>query len=391
MSTPAVALIRQKYNPAGGAERFVERALGALAGRGAAITLITRHWPASAGQKVVELSPWYAGRTLRDWSFARAVQRHLRLTRYDLVQSHERLPWCDIYRAGDGVHREWLAQRARTMGPVRRLAQAFSPHHRYVLRAERRMFGDRGVESVICISEMGRAELRHHYQVADERIEVIYPGVDTEKFHPRLALEHRGPVRDALRIPADALVLAYAGSGFERKGVGPALRAVALSGIDCHFLLLGHDKHASRYHALARTLGLESRAHFLGVKDDVRPWLAAADIFIMPSLYEPFGNANMEALALGLPVITSSKSGAAELVRDAAAGRVCDALDFAAQARAIQELNTPSTRQAAGAAARTVAESHSLERMVEKLTALYERILARRRNGSDAPRFMGRR
>ena len=383
MKPPRVAIIRQKYNPAGGAERFVSRAIEALHAQGKAdLWLLARSWIETPGIHFVSLAPFHVGRTWRDWGFARAACRYLRNETFDLVQSHERLTCCDIYRAGDGVHREWLAQRARCLGPLRRLAQRLSLHHRYVLRAEARMFRNPALEQVICISEMGREEVQRHYGVARTRIEVIYPGVDVNRFDRGLATTQALGIRKELGIPNGTLTLVYAGSGFERKGVAPALQAVAASGVDCHILILGSDKHAARYARRAHALGLGQRAHFLGAREDVRPYLAAADIFIMPSLYEPFGNANMEAMAMGLPVITSSKSGAAELVQAAAAGRVCDALDIESLARAIRELADPQVRAAAGASARQVAERHSLDRMVSQLAALYGRILARRQGKS---------
>lgn len=383
MSAPRVAIIRQKYNPAGGAERFVSRAIGALQESGQAeVRLLARSWIATPGLKVVSLAPFHLGRTWRDWSFARAVCRYLLQEPFDLVQSHERLTCCDIYRAGDGVHREWLEQRARSIGPLRRFAQQLSLHHRYVLRAEERMLRSSRLACVICISEMGRDELKRHYGVADAKIEVIYPGVDVEKFHPRADSAQRERIRRELGIGDDALTLVYAGSGFERKGVAQVLEAVAASGLDCQLLVLGRDKHAARYVERARRLGLEGRTHFLGARDDMPSYYAAADIFIMPSLYEPFGNANMEAMAMGLPVITSTKSGAAELVQAAGAGRVCDALDVSAQARALRELADPAVRAAAGRAAREMAERHSLDKMVGQLVLLYGRLLSERRGKS---------
>ena len=381
MSAPKIALVRQKYNPAGGAERFVGRAIEALQGQGKAeLWLVARDWIDTPGLRFVRLAPFHLGRTWRDWSFARAVCRYLGSESFDLVQSHERLACCDIYRAGDGVHREWLQQRARRFGPLRKLAQSFSVYHRYVLRTEERMFRNPALECVICISEMGSEEVRRHYQVAENKIEVIYPGVDVERHHPRLVSVHREPVRTSLGIPQDAYVLVYVGSGFERKGVHAALRAVAKSKLACHLLILGRDKRVERYRKLAQQLGLAERAHFLGVQSDVRPYYAAADVFLMPSLYEPFGNANMEAMAMGLPVITSTKSGAAELVRAESAGHVCDALDIEAQARAIIALADPASRAAAGRAARAVAERYSLPKMTDRLAALYDRILAKRKS-----------
>jgi UDP-glucose:(heptosyl)LPS alpha-1,3-glucosyltransferase len=383
MNHPRVAIIRQKYNPSGGAERFVSRAIDALRVNGQVdLWLLARDWLDIPGIQLVRLAPFYVGRTLRDWTFCRAVCRYLASQRFDLVQSHERIPCCDIYRAGDGVHREWLLQCSRRFGWLRRLGQILSPYHRYILRAEERTFGNPELECVICISEMVKEEVQRHYRVPDEKIEVIYPGVDLEFFHPDLRAVHCAPVRASLGIPEEALTLIYVGSGFERKGVDLALRAVAQSGQRCHLLVLGRDKRAARYHRLAAQLGLGERTHFLGAQGEVRPYYAAADISIMPSIYEPFGNANMEAMAMGLPVITSTKSGAGELVRRASAGYVCDALDIEAQARAITALADPSARAAAGRAARSVAEAYSLPKMADQLVALYTRILAKRYGNS---------
>ena len=111
-----IALIRQRYTPFGGAERFVEGALEALLERNVAITLYTREWPQTKLQLIEPhiVDPFYVGRLWRDWGFARAVvPRGRRARTLDLVQSHERLLCCDIFRAGDGVHAVWLEERLR--------------------------------------------------------------------------------------------------------------------------------------------------------------------------------------------------------------------------------------------------------------------------------------
>ena len=106
-----LAIIRQRYTPFGGAERFVERALHALAKRGVELTLLTRRWPGGAQRLFtpVIVNPPYVGRLWRDRGFARAVRTTLAASGATLVQSHERIDCCDIYRAGDGVHSVRLA------------------------------------------------------------------------------------------------------------------------------------------------------------------------------------------------------------------------------------------------------------------------------------------
>ena len=127
-----IAIIRQRYNPYGGAERFVERALGALANEGAEVTLITRNWDGAPreGFRQITCDPAYSrllgGRTARDRSFAACAQAEMARGGFDITQSHERIPGCMIFRAGDGVHAAWLVHRARVLGPLQRLAQKLS-------------------------------------------------------------------------------------------------------------------------------------------------------------------------------------------------------------------------------------------------------------------------
>src|SRR5205809_5076718 len=137
-----LAVIRQRYTPFGGAERFVEAALEALLERGAAITLYTRSWPQTRLQLIepVLCNPPYLGRLWRDWSFARAVCRKIARQPPELVQSHERLLCCDIYRAGDGVHHVWLEERLRDETSLARRLVEWSPYHRSVLDMERALF-----------------------------------------------------------------------------------------------------------------------------------------------------------------------------------------------------------------------------------------------------------
>ena len=116
--------------------------------------------------------------------------------------------------------------------------------------------------------------------------------------------------------------------------------------------------------------------HFAGVQQDPKPYYAAADVFVMASLYEPFANASMEALAMGLPVVTSTKSGAAEILDQGKTGYVCDALDIGGFSAAIDALANRERRLTMGAAARTLAENFTVDAMTRQLLELYQRLLA---------------
>ena len=372
--TPALrlAIVRQRYNPFGGAERFIERAIEALSARNVGVTMITRAWNRDATRPALVCDPFYIGSLWRDWGFARAACRKAAAAGFDLVQSHERLDCCDVFRAGDGVHREWLRHRARSQGTLRRLATTLDPHHRYVLAAERRMFASPRLRAVICNSRMVRDEIARGFDVPDAKLHVIYNGVDAGRYSPALRDEHRAKVRSAWTIPAQATLFLFVGAGFSRKGLAVAM--AALADTDGWLLVAGGDKRAARFSAQARALGVADRVVFAGPQRDVWPLYLAADAFVLPTLYDPFPNAILEALACGLPVVTSNACGAAELVVPAGAGYAHDALDAMAFAGSMRALTDHATRAAASQAALALARTLSFERMTAAYVDLYARL-----------------
>lgn len=295
------------------------------------VTLIARSWEESANWKTLTVNPPFRNRTVRERGFAQAAAAHF--ADFDIVQCHERIPGATIFRAGDGVHAAWLEQYNRILSPLSRLAQSFSHYHRYILSAEREMFTHPALRKVICNSKMVRDDIARRFQLADDRLTVIYNGVDTAHFHPDVkALS----LRSSLGIPESAPVLAYVGSGFSRKGVATALRAVAAHA-NVWLLIAGRDKHAHRFSALAKRLKITDRVKFLGPVSDVRQVYGSADALILPTLYDPFPNVCVEAMACGLPLLTSFGCGAAEWIEQGINGWVCDALDVIGYQDAIGE------------------------------------------------------
>ena len=365
-----LALVRQRYSAYGGAERFIERALAALGEQGVAVTVIARTWIGDPG-RVVRCDPFHIGRVWRDWGFARAVCRELASRPFDFVQSHERIACCDIYRAGDGVHAQWLHNRRAILGPFGRVGLVLNPYHRYVLAAERRLFASPRLRAVICNSRMVRDEIRAHFGISEAKLHVIYNGIDLEAFHPRLREAHRLPIREKLGIPREAPVHLFVGAGFERKGMFPLIEAFARSRRrDSHLVVIGRDKAQARAERLASSCGIASRVHFAGAQEDVRPWYAAADSFVLPSLYDPFPNAALEAMACGLPAVTTPQCGTAELIDEGVNGFVVEALAVDTLADRLARLDVLTAREM-GRRARERVEGFSLQSMAERLLALY--------------------
>jgi UDP-glucose:(heptosyl)LPS alpha-1,3-glucosyltransferase len=372
---PRVALVRGRYDPSGGAERFVQSAIEALKGEGASLTLVTRSWPDHDGNAIV-LAPFHIGSLWRDWAFARDACRELGKRHFDLVQSHERIACCDVYRAGDGVHAQWLHERARVQGALARWATRLNPHHRFLLASERELFASPRLKAVICNSEMVRREIAQRFGTQAAKLVLIRNAVDGERFHPALREELRDSVRQQLSIPRLARVMLHVGSGFERKGVKALLEAVAAAPQEAWAIVVGRDKRLHRYTALARSLGIGERVRFVGAVSDVRPYYAAADAFLLATLYDPQPNAALEAMACGLPVLTTPRCGAAELLEEGVSGYVRDALDVAGMAQAIGQLDMSHARTM-GAAAREAVAPYTPQAMAREYLALYERLLAR--------------
>jgi UDP-glucose:(heptosyl)LPS alpha-1,3-glucosyltransferase len=372
---PRIALVRGRYDPSGGAERFVASAMAALESLGVATTLVTRSWPDHDGSAIV-LDPFHVGSLWRDRGFAAAVCAELKRRRFDLVQSHERIACCDVYRAGDGVHAEWLAQRVRVQSPLAAFATRMSPHHRYLVAAESALFTSARLRAVICNSEMVRREIAQRFGTSLDKLVLIRNAVDAAMFNPGLRVEMRSAVRQQLAIPEQANVALHVGSGFERKGVAGFLAALARAAGAPWGIVVGRDKRAARYAELARRLGLAPRVRFVGSVSDVRPYYAAADSFVLATLYDPFPNAALEAMASGLPLVTTSHCGAAEMVTEGESGFVRDALDIAGLAGVLGGLD-PATAARMGANARDAVASLTPELMAREYLALYQRLLRR--------------
>ncbi|HEY7520700.1 MAG TPA: glycosyltransferase family 4 protein [Methylomirabilota bacterium] len=286
---------------------------------------------------------------------------------WDVVQSHERTLRQDVYRAGEGSHRAYLD--AVAPAAARRL------RHRVMLALERRVFAR--TPEIVAISQAGRAEIARQHGVPDARLSVVYNGVDLDRFHPRLRDLHRAAARAEAGLTAGAWTLLFAGSGFDRKGLDVALGALRLLDDSAARLLVVGRGDVARYRARARELGVAERVVWLGVRPDIERWYAAADVLVLPTRYEPFGNVHLEALATGLPVVTSRVAGGAEVV-DARCGAAVDARAPEPTAAAVAGLrDRPSAELRA--AARAAAEPFTFARQVSELERVYKRVGGRNR------------
>jgi len=308
-----LALIRQRYTDFGGAELYVSRLAGLLVERGHQVHVIAREWKAEPQEGLFFHAVTAAGPTfVRLKAFARAAARIVAAENFDLVHSFERTYCQDVFRAGDGCHREWLDRRARAAGIGRRRLDRINPRHRAFLELETRLFTSPRLKKVIVNSQQGRDEIIRHYGLSPEMFRVIYNGLDRRRFHPGLRDRFREEVRAELKLEADEPIALFVGSGFARKGLAELIYALPRTKVK--LLAAGKDK-IEPYLKMARRLGLADRVLFLGPRTDVDRLYGAADLFLLPSWYDPFANACLEAMAAGLPIVTTAETGAAEVVQ----------------------------------------------------------------------------
>ena len=342
-----IALLRRRFSPTGGAERYLLRLAAGLAAQGHHLTLYCEEWtprenPFHDLKRIESSDPIgyaakIAGMPLRD--------------RHDIVFSLERVPACDLYRAGDGVHAEWLGYRRAfhpVMGPVRTLLRR---KNREVCNLEARVFATEGARHIICNSRFVADQITHRFHYPPSRITIIPNGVPYNQF----STGDRTLGRQALKLAPDDYVILLVGAGAERKGHAIARDAVKrLKVPKAKLVIVDSPPPVAMPHVYA-----------------------AADVFLLPSLYDPFANVTLEALAAGLPVITSAQNGASEILQHETNGFILPrADDDILLVHLLEHLADPDFRAMFRKPAQDLALQYDLNRNLCATLAVFDRVMA---------------
>jgi UDP-glucose:(heptosyl)LPS alpha-1,3-glucosyltransferase len=321
-----IAIIRKKYNPFGGAERYLNLLSSSLTKSGHEVHVYANQWSKTVDSHVaVHHVPMIGGLSLlKIWSFAFAALAVVKTSSYDAILSNERLLSHDVFRVSDGVHRTWLAIRWQHAGWLKRLSFLVNPLHWSVRFLDWRVFSRRRFRTIIAPSEFIKHDILTTYpRVRPDDVRVVYNGVDLVRFRPENKTKFREEIRRQLGLAAGQRVLLFIGTGFERKGLRYAIEALRYLPTDIVLLVIGKGS-TRRYRALARSWGVAERVFFLGPQEQAEAYYAASDLLVFPTLYEPMGNVILEALASGLPVVTSRRSGGAEILTEGKDGWLVD-------------------------------------------------------------------
>jgi UDP-glucose:(heptosyl)LPS alpha-1,3-glucosyltransferase len=340
-----IALVVERVSArGGGVERVAARLARELAVSGDRVSLIAREIDPDAlvpGVRAHRVRAPRAWQPLRVVLFAGRARGSARALAPDCTYLLARGAGADVYRAGAGCHPDYLDAVYRGAG---RALRALSPRHRTLIALEARLARDPSVR-IHFTSRWVRDQFERRYALPRARSFVLPPAVDAEHF----AAGPRESSARALRNEHSArgLVWLFAGSGFRRKGLDVALRATASGPADAQLWVAGRDDPAA-WRGLARELGIADRVRFLGERSDLAACYAASDALLLPTRYDAFANVCLEAAAAGVPVLTSSNNGAAELLREASCETPApdDAEAFAAELR---KLSSAELRAKVGA------------------------------------------
>jgi UDP-glucose:(heptosyl)LPS alpha-1,3-glucosyltransferase len=321
-----IGLVFSGCHPRGGVERVIWEAAIHLCRRHKVTVIAGESDPLPEDVSLLTVE-YRRGSPLEPLRFRAAAARAMEGKSFDVVVSFgANCPPGEVLVV-QSVHRAWLKRGTSVrIGrvPIPALTRRVLPRHRVMLLAETQLFRRAPSATVVAVSEGVAEDLEHYYHVPSSLIRVIPNGFSPSQCSAERRRELRPVWRERLGLSDSDIALLLVANEWHRKGLGTVLRAMDRVGDSRLQLLLVGRQEPTQYDGLIERLGLRSRVRWFGVASDVAEYHAAADLFVMPTTYEPFGNVIVEALASGLPVITSALAGAASAVQDGHNGRLLD-------------------------------------------------------------------
>jgi len=370
----------------GGSERYCANLARGLVDRGHEVTVIGRSMDEALRQELsfvpveVPRGPsWRANRMFAQLCGAAADEGA-----YDVVYGLGRSLGLDVVRVTERLQAHWIT--VNYPGLLGRW-QRWNPRHSTLIDLERTIYNDASVRRVIVQSSVDARLLSDLYGVASQKQQLIPNGVDLSVFHPEV-IRHRRELRQELGIAESELLLVFASMDFAGKGLMTVLEAMAacrdggVRASSWRLVVLG-DGRRSRFERRAQQLGIGHAVWFGGRRPDITRFYGAGDLFVLPTVYEPFPNVNLEAMACGLPVVTSSTAGGVDLVEP---GRTGYLVDDPADSRALSaclaqfQALSSSERQAMSEACCQVASARSFSATVTATEAMLREVHCEKSN-----------
>lgn len=372
-----VALVHMRYAHTGGTERYLRTLALDLLERGHQVTVVCRSHEREEDKRIqfVRLRSLGLTATSRMVNFARDVEAHIRQTAYDVVYGLGKTYTHDVIRLGGGCHATYLEKaHAATLTEIERLIGKGNRKQREALKIETRALAAGNSRRIIVNSKMVKEDVIARYHAAPETIQVIYNGVDLQRFSPDA--NKRQMIRSECKFSEEDFVALFLGTGYGRKGLDrvlDAFPALLEARPSARLLVVGYDSSLRVFQERAQDLGVYSKVCFLGGRRDSEACYAAADVYVLPTRYDPFANSTIEALASGLPVITTSTNGGGELIENGKQGTVLpEPFQGKDMEQALLTWSDPVANESGKKAARALAEKYSSVEMAARSVEVLE-------------------
>ena len=384
-----IALCYESVLPArGGAETYIGDLSRRLAKDGHTVHLYACRWDASAlpsGMVFHQLNVPPGPRFLRPWRFGRAVETALKQGKHDVTVGFDKTWGQDVLYPQGGLHAASAAHNRRKFaGGVSRFvasaAKWFDPAAWSFSRLERKQYLTDPKPVVVVNSGMVLGHFREFYGIGPDQLRVVHSAIDPLRFAADDRPARRTAERQTWGVPPDLPVGLFVAMNYRLKGLAPLIRAAAEvpKAAALKLAIVGHPKFG-KYQRLAESLGVAERFLFLGHRNDPKDAYFAADFLVHPTFYDPCSLVALEALACGLPVITTRYNGASELIDVPANGLViADPHDAIALANALSAMLDPSYRASASASAKKAAARWTFEQHYQALLAVFGEVAAKR-------------
>jgi UDP-glucose:(heptosyl)LPS alpha-1,3-glucosyltransferase len=375
-----IALVILHADPArGGAERYTIDLAAALLSRGHGVSLLAEDFAETIPAVTrVRLGRGKGGtRVGRYVQFCEDLDRHVGDSRYDIVHAMLPVRRCDVYHPHAGIAAEAVAEghlkyEGAVMRVVSQTANRLNRRRQRFAAVEGSLLNGTRPPMVICLSRYVERALGRHYPHAPGRRRVLLNGVDLRRFDPATYASAGSALRQRLGIGADKIVALLIAQDFARKGLHDAIAALAAVADPRLVLVAVGKQDPSPYQRSSAALGVGERVIFPGPSADPRPFYQAADLFVLPTRHDPCSLVVLEALAMGVPVISTAANGACEAMTPGEQGIVlADSADIAGLAVAMRKLLDGEERRRMKEACLALRPSLSFDRHVDGLLEIY--------------------
>lgn len=350
-----VVLLKSRAGQHGGLEKQASRIASAFVAKGAHVSILTTH-PCAETSPDSSISfhpcrpfPWPP--FLRMELFDRYVQKWLKQNQADLIFGMDRNRHQTHLRAGNGVHAAYLESRILTEGKWKHLTCLINPMHRKILELEKAGFENPALRKLFTNSHLVKQQILQYYKVDPAKICVIHNGVEWEEMESDFSCweEKRLAGLKKFKLHPDQFHFLFIGNGYLRKGLDQLLKAFSLlKRDDFHLSVIGKDNQMELYEAKTVQMGLKGRVRFFGKQQEIQLFYQMADALAIPSFYDPFANVTVEALAMGLQVISSKTNGGSEILTPETGVVIPHLLDLDSIVESLQTaLNRPKTKERA--------------------------------------------